>query len=394
MAKNPAPWREVWQSGLHMAVHSFGGPIAQIGVMHEEAVVRRQWVDDATFARMLAFAQLLPGPEALELCIHLGWLQRGVPGGVLLGTLFVLPGALALTLLALAYQHWQSLPAVTAILDGVRPVAVALIAHAAWKLGSRSLETWRKMAIGLLALTAGLLGMPLLALVAGGAVLGALVLRQQQTKLPQLRWILAIVLVLAPILAWQTPQVQKSQLDKHQVEAAPLVQLAEVHVATALVTFGGAYTALPYLRQQYVSEHHWLNDAQVVDALALGETTPGPLLCVGVFLATLAAGIPGALVGTFALFLPSFLLVLGLARHVDRLGQIPGLQATLGGIAAATVGLILALAAQLAPRALISPFACILALLAFALHVRWKWQAAPLVLLGALLGLLQGHWGR
>jgi chromate transporter len=172
---------------------------------------------------------------------------------------------------------------------------------------------------------------------------------------------------------------------------APLSEIAWLNTKAALITFGGAYTALPYFREQMVERHGWLEDHEVLDGLALGETTPGPLICVGTFLSYLAAGLPGAVVGSFFLFLPSFVLVLGLGRYVDRVERLPRARDLLWGFSAGTLGLIVALAATLLPASVPGPFAAAIGLLAFAAVWRLDANLVLVVLAGGALGLLRAY---
>lgn len=402
LAPRPLPpeAREPWPSFLRtmgwVGLNSFGGPVAQIGVMREEAVDRRQWLTDDQFVHLLNFANVLPGPEALELAIHLGWLRRGVAGGVVAGLLFVLPGFLALTALGWIYQTWGTLAGVRDVLAGVRPVAAALIVFAVARLADRSLRgplAWTLMAVAFVA--HAYLDAPFLGVLLGGGALGMLLKSRRNRELrADPRWLLLLIgLALASGYLWLGPrQGALAGLATAGTVQASLPELAVVHTETALVTFGGAYTALPYLREQYVEVHRWLTDVQVVDGLALGETTPGPLLCVGVFLAYLAGGPLGAVVGTFFLFLPSFLLVLGLARHVERIENLPKMRDFLWGVSAATVGLVLALSSQVVPASV--PLGPSVGLAGLALAALWRWRVPAVAAVGggAAVGLLAGQW--
>lgn len=341
------PWPGFLRAMIRIAVHSFGGPVAQIGVVHEELVERRAWIDEATFARLLSFANVLPGPEALELVIHVGYLRRGIPGGVVAGLLFIAPGIVSLTLLGWLYLEYGSTHVVSMIQWAIRPVAVALVVAAALRLSRKLLHTVPAFAIATVTLLAShYFGLPFVLILIAGAILGVAI--PQSKELPVRHSTLAAIgLIIAAITigAVARPQHDPSPPLSNVAPFAPptLGDIALLNLKTALVTFGGAYTALPYLREQVVDRLRWMPDGAMLDALALGETTPGPLISIGVFVSYLAGGLPGALVGAFFLFLPSFVLVLSLARFFDRIVAVPGIVRTLEGVLATTIGLILAL---------------------------------------------------
>lgn len=398
----PSGEREEWGSFLRsmgrVSAQSFGGPVAQIGVMHQEAVERRKWVTEGEFVHLLNFANILPGPEALELAIHLGTLRRGIAGGVVAGLMFIAPGFASLTLLAWVYSRWGSLPALTAVFDGVRPIATALIAAAAVRISTRSLQgpvSYLLLGASFLASFAG--GIPFPAVLIGCGVLGIVLGRFRATGGRKTSETLAVAIVIvalsigwlpsfAPALRLPGPPPPAVRMEKGGTDRLPAVAI--MNTKAAFLTFGGAYTALPLLREESVVRHGWVSDAAMIDALALGETTPGPLICVAIFISYLAAGLPGALVGTFFLFLPSFLLVLVLGPHMSRVERIPKAHEFLWGVSAATVGLILALSARIVPRSLDDGIAVAIAVIAFVAVWRFKLNVVAAVGGGAALGLL------
>ncbi|MFN7133308.1 MAG: chromate efflux transporter, partial [Myxococcales bacterium] len=335
----PREQRERWPSFLRsmawVGLNSFGGPVAQIGVMHEEAVEKRRWLTDGQFVHLLNFANILPGPEALEIAIHLGYLRRGVAGGIVAGLLFILPGFVSLTALAWVYLRWGTLAEVDAVLSGVRPVGMALIAAAAVRISSKALTgTFAYLLCGGAFAAKFFFDVPfVLLLVACGLCGVALAGHRARTPARALhRWafVAAIALSVAAQLAWRggTPATQAAVVARTPVPGPSAtfgryVEIAWVNTKAALVTFGGAYTVLPYLREQAVAVHGWVTDQQVVDSLALAETTPGPLISVGVFLSYLAGGFTGAVLGCFFLFLPSFVFVLALGRYIHAVERLP-----------------------------------------------------------------------
>jgi chromate transporter len=390
------PWNTFLRSMARVGLNSFGGPVAQLGVMHQEAVDRRGWVTDAEFLQLVNFANMLPGPEALEVAIHLGWLRRGLLGGIVAGILFVWPGFVSLTLLGWIYTRYGHLAAVDAFLNGIRPIAVALIAFAVVRLSLRTLQGVAAVALmGSAFLAHFVFALPFPLLLAGCGLIGVSLRTLHDTGSSQRGQKVLVIAILAGALTlgalWQPSRKGVEPSTPTWTPSAPpsLRQVALVETKAALITFGGAYTALPYFHDQMVRRTGWLTDAQLADGLALGETTPGPLISVGIFFAYLAAGLAGALVGGCFLFLPPFVLVLTLGRYARRLASMPWASAFLWGVSAATIGLILSLSAQIAPRSLADGFAVVVAVLA--LVGLWRFAFNPLiaVLLGGCLGLLR-----
>jgi len=391
-----------------VGLNSFGGPVAQIGVMHRVAVEERRWVSEAQFVHLLNFANILPGPEALEIAIHLGYIRRGVWGGIAAGVLFIWPGFFTLTLLAWIYQSWGHLGPVAGFLDGIRPVAMALVAAAAVRISRKALQG----GIAYLLMTASFLasflfGVQFLIILVGCGLLGLGLGRYRRATTQPRAFGWMFLALVAGLLAWRmagpvgagfvpaagetlpgSPSAAAESETRSDKTPGRLADIAWVNTKAALVTFGGAYTVLPYLREQVVHVHPWLTDRQVVDALALGETTPGPLICVGVFLSFLAGGLPGALVGCLFLFLPSFVLVLTLGRSIERVEKIPRSRDVLWGFSAGTLGLILALAAGLVPASLPGAAAWILAAAAFLAVHRWRVNPLLVVLAGGVIGTI------
>jgi chromate transporter len=378
-----------------IGLNTFGGPVAQIGVMHREAVERRRWLTDGEFVHLLNFANVLPGPEALEIAIHLGYLRRGVGGGIAAGLLFIWPGLVSLTALGWLYVEYGDLRAVSGVLGGVRPVAVALIAFAVVRLSTRALKGY--VAYGVMAATfvgSFLLRVPFVLLLLAGGVAGVLLARRASAAhpAPQPVALALVLLALAAGFAAERPPARPASgggpatAFAEETGARRQAEIAWVNTKAALVTFGGAYTVLPYMREQFVREKGWVGDAQIADALALAETTPGPLISFGIFLSYLSGGLAGALVGGVSLFLPSFVLVLGLGRHVEKVERVPGAPAFLRGVSAATIGLILAMSAQVVPMSVHGVADVAIAAVAFVALWRFDVNLLLVVAAGAAIG--------
>ncbi len=398
---------------------SFGGPAGQIAIMQSELVDRRKWIGQATFLHALNFCMLLPGPEAQQLATYVGWRLHGWRGAVAAGGLFVLPGALVMFALSWLLAARGSAPPVAAILGGIKPVVIAIVVHAVWRIGSRALKgppAFVLAALAFLALYFGHVDFPLVILAAG--LIGALSARlpvspflgashgdapdMPHPPLPR-RWVLRLAGYAALFaMLWAVPVGVVLLL----MGVEPFAAIARLFTSAAFVTFGGAYAVLPYIADAAVNDLHWLTAPEMVDGLALAETTPGPLILVlqyvGFFAGWKHAGLHdpllaasvAALLTTYVTFLPSFLFILAGAPYVEALRTLRWASSALGAITAAVVGVILNLAvflgaAVLVPAGHVDWLAVVVALVAFA--ALWRFHVAVhwLVVAGAALGLLR-----
>ena len=370
---------EAFRYWLKLGFISFGGPAGQIALMHEELVERRRWISEQRFLHALNYCMLLPGPEATQLAIYIGWLLHRTRGGIMAGTLFVLPSLVILISLSWIYLAFGSVPAIAAILYGIKPAVVAIVLAAAWRIGARSLKNGWLIAIAVLAFFAiALLHLPFPLIVLAAAVAGALggrflprqftiggghagpgksygpALIDDDTPTPahaSFSWArMALVLALGILLgvsAWLA-------LAWAGGVQGTMAQLGWFFTKAALLTFGGAYAVLPYVYQGAVDHFHWLSATQMIDGLALGETTPGPLIMIVTFVGFLGgwnsaggaalAAITGACVATYFTFLPSFVFILAGGPVVEASRDDLRLTAPLTGISAAVVGVIASLA--------------------------------------------------
>lgn len=340
---------------------SFGGPAGQIALMHRELVDDRQWIGEDQFLRALNFCHLLPGPEAQQLAIYIGWRLRGIGGGLIAGSLFVLPGALIILGLSLLYVHAAGLGWFNALFVGVKAAVLALIAQALMRIAARALGTRLKMVIGVMsfiALSAFGLSFPLVVL--GAGVLGVAVAARrpewlnlkERAPVPDkasssARPVGGALIIL--IAAWALPfALIAAFLGTHHV----LMDVAAFFSKLAVVTFGGAYAVLAYMAQEAVQSYQWLRADEMADGLGLAETTPGPLIMVTQFVgflgayrmpepfSPLVAGILGAAVTTWVTFVPCFLWIFAFAPWIERLEHARRLQGGLSALTAAVVGVI------------------------------------------------------
>jgi chromate transporter len=373
--------REVAGLFAKLGFIAFGGPAAHIAMMRQEIVQRRHWITDAQFLDLLGAANLIPGPSSTEMAIFLGYTRAGWRGLLLAGGLFILPAMLIVLALAWAYTHYGSTPAGIAIFYGIKPVVIAIIVQALWGLGRTAVKGWL---MGLIGLAAGawylLGGYPLFVLLAGGLSM-LLVDNFKRLSGLDVRGKLALVpLTLARTgllpLAAQVPV------------SLPLLFLVFLEIGA--VTYGSGYVLLAFLRSDFVLRLGWLTDQQLLDAVTIGQVTPGPVFTTATFIGFLVAGVPGALVGTLGIFLPAFVFVFLVFPIVPRLRASRLARGFLDGVNVAALGLMAAVTWQLAQSAIVDPATAAAAIIALLILIRFKPNSAWLIAAGALLGI--GHY--
>jgi len=402
---------------LRIGLMSFGGPAAQIALMHRELVERRSWLTEDDFLRGLSFCMLLPGPEAMQLCTYTGWRLCGMRGGLLAGLLFVLPGALVIGLLAWVYLAYGTVPAVQAAFTGIKAAVIVIVLQALWRLRTKALQTkldWALSAFGFSGLFFLGLPFPVVILIAGlvGLTQPSTAPRSHATPAPKtsLRGSVRTTAVWSAL--WLGPLLM---LDLFGADF--LSSVGWFFAKLAVVTFGGAYAVLAYMSQTIVQNYGWISTGQMIDALGLAETTPGPLILVTQFVAMLAGHAEGGIAlflaaGTVALwatFVPCFLWIFVAAPYIERMSQLPRLAGALKGITSAVTGVILNLSlwflahvvfatvseAQIGPFTMalpqwssLDPAAAALTALALALAVVLRGRLVLLLGLMACAGLL------
>lgn len=372
---------------LHFGVLAFGGPVAQIVMIRRELVENERWISSARFNRLLAVMQALPGPEAHELCVHMGMLARGRIGGVLAGLGFMAPGFILMMLAAWAYDVLVAGRAAwTGALLGVQIVVVALIIRAVQRIGQHVLEDRMLWLLAGLTFAASLIGAPFwIPLVAGGLIYGF-------SARP---W---IALGLGLIALALSVALHSLGTDAAVPVGGPITQAGTLDLFVAglkggLLTFGGAYTAIPYVRADTVGRG-WLSDGAFLDGVALAGVLPAPLVIFGTFAGYVAGGWAGALAVTAGIFLPAFAFSLILFERLEAVVDNPALHRVLAGVAAAVVGVIAATGLQLmgstAERAptLWGAALIFLTALAAAWLAKGKWAPPILIVTGALAGRL------
>ena len=435
--ENTVPFPQALWFWFKLGFISFGGPAGQIGIMHQALVNERRWISDKRFLHALNYCMLLPGPEAQQLATYLGWLMHKTTGGVLAGVLFVLPSLLLLIGLSFVYVSYGAMPLLAALFFGIKPAVIAVVLQAVHRIGSRTLRNrymWALAAFSFVAIFAAQLPFPLIVLAAAicGALLGRFVPHSVQTgsahasagstehrpaiiddhtpspaharfKLSRLLLVLGAGAVLWLLPMWA--------LWLAFGDDNTLLHMGWFFSKAALMTFGGAYAVLPYVYQGAVETFQWLTPQQMIDGLALGESTPGPLIMVVAFVGYLGAYIKpvfaladaqlysaalGAVVATWFTFLPSFIFILGGGPLVESTQNQLRFTAPLTAITAAVVGVMLNLAVFFAyhvlwPQGLSGHFEWLSALLTVACAVallRFKWSVLKVLAASAEVGLL------
>jgi chromate transporter len=374
---------EAFRYWLKLGFISFGGPTGQIAIMHQDLVERKRWISEKRFLHALNYCMVLPGPEATQLAAYIGWMMHRTWGGVIAGSLFVLPSLAILTLLTWIYLVFGNVPLVSGLFYGIKPAVTAIVLFAAWRIGSRALKNAVLWAMSLAAFVAIFaFDVPFPWIVLGAGVIGYLggriapakfatgghgaaqkhygdALIDDATPTPAhalFRWPRFILLLAVFLAIWAGALGALVALFGWE---SALAQMGWFFTKAALLTFGGAYAVLPYVYQGGVEQYQWLTAAQMIDGLALGETTPGPLIMVVAFIgfvgawtkaalgpeSLVLAGCAGAAVATFFTFLPSFLFILVGGPLVESTHGDLRFTAPLTGITAAVVGVIVNLAA-------------------------------------------------
>ncbi len=345
------PLRRLLAVFWRIGILSFGGPAAQIALMHRVLVEEERWLDEPRFLSALSFCMLLPGPEAMQLATYAGWRLRGVPGGLLAGLLFVVPGALVVLGLAVLYMAVGHLPVIAALFLGVKGAVLIIVVEALLKVARKALRSpvhW--FIAGLAFMAIFFLTVPFPAIILASGLVGYFLMGSRGAAPPGTGRGGGSVSGTARTVAlwmvvWWTPVLLLAAIGGYDV----LVQLGNFFSRLAVVTFGGAYAVLAYLAQDVVTHHGWLTAGEMMDGLGLAETTPGPLILVTEFVGYIAGyraggvglGIAGALVTLWVTFVPCFLWIFAGAPFIERLTAQPRLKGALESITAAVVGVIL-----------------------------------------------------
>ncbi len=383
-ASPPGSLREVAAAFLRLGTTAFGGPAAHVAIMEDEFVRRRAWLSRDKFLDLLGASNLIPGPSSSELATHIGYLRAGWKGLGVAGSCFILPAATMVAILAWMYVRMGQVPATAGIFYGIKPVVIAVILQALWGLGRTAVKTRLHAFAGALSVGLCIYGLhPLLLLLVGG-VLVALEAAAKTVRRDGLRS------TAAAVLAPGSAPFAKTNLAAAAAAAVPfgLGSLFLVFLKIGAVVFGSGYVLLAFLRADLVAHRGWLTDAQLVDAVAVGQVTPGPVFTTATFIGYLLGGAKGAVVATVGIFLPAFLLVAASGPLVPRLRRSRLAGAFLDGVNVASLALMAVVTWQLGRASLVDLPTAILALVSLILIWRFRWNSAWLVLVGGAVGVL------
>src|SRR5438105_3891892 len=408
---------------LKLGFISFGGPTGQIAMMHAEVVEKKRWIDNARFLHALNFCMLLPGPEAIQLAIYIGWLLHKTRGGIVAGAFFVIPSIFILWSLSYVYVAFGNIPWIAAIFYGLKPAVLAIVAAAVIRIGSKALKNAVMWSLALAAFVAiYFFGVPFPLIIISAGIIGLVGSRilpryfRGEVAQPldvdlinkvgdraKPTWLHALKISATWIVIWALPLALTGIFlgTEHTIFREGIF-----FSKAAVITFGGAYAVLPYVSQQAVEHYHWLAAPQMLDGLGLAETTPGPLIMVLQFVGFLGAWnhpvqLPpllsatlGALITTWTTFVPCFLWVFLGAPYIEKLREVKLLTAALSTVTAAVVGVILNLAVWFGLHVIfpgnekIDWFALVVCAAAFVAMLRYKIDIIPVVLSAGLLGLI------
>jgi chromate transporter len=366
---------------LKLGVTAFGGPAAHIAMLREEAVVRRQWLTDAYFLDLVGATNLIPGPNSTEMVMHVGYLRAGWRGLLVAGTLFILPAATIVLALAWAYVEFGTTPTGESLLYGIKPVVIAVVVQAVWGLGRTALRGPLLLVIGTASVALYLAGFNELVILLVGALLVLIARTVQRMSPRQLGAALAAPVGGLPLSLFPGPLLLAAPIPVN------LLTLFLTFLKIGAVLYGSGYVLLAFLRRDFVEHLGWLTDQQLLDAVAIGQMTPGPVFTTATFVGYLVAGVPGAVLATIGIFLPAFIFVALLHPLVPRLRRYHWTAAMLDGVNAAAVGLMAAVTWLLGRDAIIDPLTAAMAIVAALFLIRFRVNSAWLVLAGAIVGL-------
>lgn len=370
--------REVIALFLRLGITAFGGPAAHIALMHDEVVTRRKWVSDQEFLDLNGATNLIPGPNSTELAIHLGYARAGWWGLIAAGASFIIPAMLIVMALAWAYVEFGTMPQAGALFYGIKPIIIVIVAQALWLLGRKAVKNVATGIAGAAALVAYFFGANeiLLLLVAGIVVM----VIENAKHFRNMN--------LFGLAQGTAPTISLSLLLSFAPSTFSLPLLFFTFLKIGSVLYGSGYVLLAFLQKDFVENLGWLTQQQLLDAIAVGQFTPGPVFTTATFIGYILGGVPGALVATLGIFLPSFFLVAITHPFIPRLRQSKWLSALLDGVNVASAGLMAGVTIQLARAAFIDAPTIALGVVAAILLFRFKINSTWLVLGGALVGLL------
>ena len=390
---------EVASLFLRLGCTAFGGPAAHIAMMRRELVQQRHWVSDEHFLDLISVINLVPGPNSTELAIYLSYLRAGWPGLIIGGICFITPAMLIVLVLAWLYARFGTLPEAAWLFYGIQPVVIAIVAQALWGLSRTVLKRAFPVVLAFIILILYLLGANiLLLLLGGGLVVGLLRWIERLHKQRQgVNTGMIMPFSPAPLLLKWLHNVSDMSVTMNvgmnmigvATEPVRLSVLFLIFLKIGATLYGSGYVLLSFLRQDLVLNLHWLTDRQLLDAISIGQFTPGPVFTTATFIGYITAGIPGALLATLAIFLPSFIFVPLIHPLASRLRRSPWTSALLDGINIAALALMAGVLIQLGRSALVDMLTWVIALVSLAVLLRYKINSVWLIIGGALIGVLR-----
>ncbi|MEM7535968.1 MAG: chromate efflux transporter [Chloroflexota bacterium] len=379
---------------LRLGVTAFGGPAAHIAMLHDETVERRKWLTDEEFLDLVGATNLIPGPNSTEMVIHVGFRRAGWPGLILSGLCFVLPAMIMVMVLAWFYVKYGATPQAEWLLYGIKPVVIAIIAKALWQLGQKAVGKKMEKSAFLIPIGVIVLGLyffginEIILLFAGGLAIMVISNIQRLRRNGQSM----SGLLFLPFAGWKLPTLSTlpSLLPITTLAEVPFTfsQLFLTFLKVGAVLYGSGYVLLAFLRNDFVLNLGWLTDQQLIDAVAVGQVTPGPVLTTATFIGYVLGGIPGGLLATLGIFLPSFIFVAISNPIIPRIRNSPWVSGLLDGVNVAALGLMAAVTWQLGVASLVDWITVLLALVAGVLVFRFKINTIWLIVGGAVVGYL------
>ncbi len=379
----PSPRRRLLEVAglmLRLGFTAFGGPAAHIALMHDETVERRRWVTEQHFLDLLGATNLIPGPNSTEMAIHLSFVRAGWAGLIVGGVCFITPAMLIVIGLAWAYVRFGTTPVADAILYGVKPVVIAVVLKALWGLGRSAVKGLLTAAVGLAALALFFVGVDNVALMLSGGVLAMLVANLQW--LARERGQPGSAKLLAPLVGLSLPAALAAA-----ARPFSLGLLFLTFLKIGAVLYGSGYTLLAFLEADFVRRLGWLTTTQIVDAVAIGQVTPGPVFTAATFIGYVLGGLPGALIATAGIFLPSFVFVAASNPLIPRLRESRWASSFLDGVNVAALGLMAAVTVRLAQAAFVDPITVGIGLVSAGLLLRFNLNTTWLIAGGAAVGV-------
>ncbi len=385
--KHPGTLNELFRLFLKLGFIGFGGPAAVIAMMDDEIVKRREWLSREHFLDLVGATNLIPGPNSTEMTMHIGYERRGWAGLITAGSCFILPAALMTGTLGWLYAQYGTMPEVEPFLRGIKPAVMAVILGALWRLGKAALKSWTLIPVGIAVAAALVLGVGEVIALLGGGVFGMLWLRGYDTwqsgRGTKAGWLAPLIATPgAGLFAWTMQQAASQEI--------PLWKLGLFFLKVGAVLYGSGYVLIAFLEGDLVEAYGWLTEQQLLDAIAIGQFTPGPVLTTATFIGVVLAGWQGGVVATFAIFLPSFFFVAILNPIIPKLRRSPWTAAFLDAVNVSAVALMLVVTVKLGISVLDAWDPWLIFALATVAAFRFRLNAAYLVIGGAVLGWLFG----